>query len=153
MIADHRTCIHGRDRLPIDMECRVCLLYLRNQNLFDSIPPPFSTLTRPCQIRHSEVVHDPNCGSCVKWETDTKFREVWEKFMEEERHRLMDVPCIHRGPVVPLIDRDRLELDTIRDWYLCGLGFGKNGIVCPCQGCTPLCRGYELPDDPSSIES
>lgn len=52
-------------------------------------------------------------------------------------------PCIFRGKIVPLSERYKLGLGTLKDYYPCAKGFGTNGYVCPCRGCGPLCTGYK----------
>lgn len=53
-------------------------------------------------------------------------------------------PCIHRGRIVPGLERERYSLDLRREWYYCEhLEQPLGPHVCGCKGCGPLCRGYD----------
>lgn len=105
---------------------------------------------RPCHNRHPSRIHHPECPICIRWETDESFREGWEAYTAETG--IKEIPCKYRGPLVPLPERIKYNLGTVRDWYPCAKGFGENGFVCPCRGCGSLCTGYDVPDNPSMIE-
>ena len=118
-----------------------------------SVPTP-PTL-RPCSERHPSHEHRPDCPMCQRWENDPELRKWWNEQREyhiSQQKRLLPPPCKFRGKLIPLTERYKLNLGTLKDFYPCSKGFGENGIVCPCSGCNVFCVGYELPDDISTIE-
>lgn len=110
---------------------------------------------RPCHARHPSVESHPDCESCKVWENSPDFQEQWKEYvrvMTERGKQAQEIPCRHRGDLVPLTERVKHGLGTQKEWFKCGLGFGQNGFVCPCQGCNSMCIGYVIPDNLTTLD-
>ena len=48
-------------------------------------------------------------------------------------------PCVHSGPKLSGLERERRGLSHSRHWFLCAKGHGQGGAICTClpspQGC------------------
>lgn len=109
-------------------------------------------MSRPCLNQHA--TRDPkHCEVCFHLGQSGPLGHAFRAFYREaqvEGHSPPPVdsviPCKFQGPLIPLRDRAKYNLGTLRDYHPCGRGFGDAGIVAPCCGCNPACAGYELPD-------
>jgi hypothetical protein len=56
------------------------------------------------------------------------------------------LPCIYRGDKLTIAEMMEADLPINREWYPCAKGYGRTrqGIVCSCEGCGPLCPGYAM---------
>jgi hypothetical protein len=113
-------------------------------------PTGTSKINRPCLYRHPGVEKLDGCMVCQRWEADEAFRQRWEEYIFANDGK--EVPCWHRGPLVPLSERSKLGLTLLKEWYPCKLGFGRAGYVCPCGGCNSRCVSYTLADSPDELD-
>lgn len=102
-------------------------------------------MSRPCVNDH--LPSPETCRICW-WlaqptEEGQRHRNFWGP---DDSVAMIKPPCVSRGALVPLTERYKYNLGTLRDWYTCKKGYGSTGpgsIFCsPCQGCNPNCFGY-----------
>lgn len=106
-------------------------------------------MPRPCLTRHPEPVA-AGCRVCWLYLNDPRYRALWDLppggaavAPKANTPGRTELPCVHRGEVVPGRDRDRLGLDHRRNWTACNHPDQPRGeYVCRCLGCGVRCPGY-----------
>ena len=108
-------------------------------------------MSRPCRSQH--VQRDPTCEMCHILAQDTPLGHAYRAFWQEGVTDGGEPPpaesvitCKFRGELVPLPERRKSNLGTLRDFFPCGRGFGENGFVNSCVICNPACPGFTFPD-------
>lgn len=108
--------------------------------------------------RAAPYVYGTDCALCYLFTTDARQNVAWGGTGEVAAAPPLATreptpatgatpsePCRHQGDEASRTDRERLQLGLLKSWRYCEHPDRPLGnLVCPCAGCGPACRGYEL---------